>query len=166
MANGSDFRSHVEEAVKALSLSDCDFRLVSLHDYERILVAILDRFTTLGKKGFNYSGWWGSFKEQHSSVYPADAPAALRELVSPQETVWFVAENKGSAKQHGNFWLYEGKVAAVVKVIEEMYAFEYYIVSKKFEWLLGEDHHGVLVGVGQPITEKIERLKSIHKNAT
>ena len=48
----------------------------------------------------------------------------------------------------------------------KMYGFEYYIVSKKFEWLLGEDHHGVLIGIGQPMAEKIEYLISSRENAT
>jgi hypothetical protein len=41
-----------------------------------------------------------------------------------------------------------------------MYGFEYYIVSKKFEWLLCENHHDILIAVGQPMVEKMERLLS------
>lgn len=54
MTRRSDFRVDFEEAAKTLNLSSHDFSLVSLHEYERILVSILDRFTNLGKKGLNY----------------------------------------------------------------------------------------------------------------
>lgn len=159
MAQSSDFRADIEEAVKALRLSANTFRLVNLHEYEPSLVSILERFTTLGKKGVNYS-WWGSLKEPHVSIHVAYPPGVLQKLVPPQERVWFVAEDWRGTKRHGNFWLYEGTVAAIVKLLGEMYGFEYYIVSKKFEWLLGEDHHGVLIGVGQVVIERIENLKA------
>ena len=44
-----------------------------------------------------------------------------------------------------------------------MYAFEYYIASKKKEWLLAETHHDVLVGTGDYIVEKIENYKTKYK---
>ena len=165
MTESSDFRADIEEAVKAANLSANTFKLVNLHEYEPILVSILERFTTLGKKGVNYS-WWGSLKEPHASIHVAYPPGILQELVPPQERVWFVAEDWQRTKRRGNFWLYEGTVAAIAELLGEMHGFEYYIVSKKFKWLLGEDHHGVLIGVGQSVIERIEYLKSSRENAT
>lgn len=156
MTKRSDFRVDIEEAVKALNLPPSDFRLVSFHEYEPILMSILDRFTTLGKKGLNDHRWSDSFKEPSCSVYLEDTPGVLKELIPPQEDVWFVIEDWKGTKRQGKFWLYEGKISAIIEVIREMHSFEYYIVSKKFEWLLGEDHHGVLIGVGHSITEKIK----------
>jgi hypothetical protein len=160
MTQSSDFRADIEEAVKALSLSASTFKLVSLHEYEPILVSILERFTTLGKKGLNASWLWAALQEPHTSIHVAYPPGVLQKLVLPQEKVWFVAEDWRRTKRHGNFWLYEGTVAAIVKLLGEVHGFEYCIVSKKFEWLLGEDHHGVLTGVGQLVMEKIENLKT------
>jgi hypothetical protein len=54
----------------------------------------------------------------------------------------------------------------IAELLGDLYGFEYYIVSKKFEWLLCEDHHGVLIGVGQPVIERIENLKVSSKAAT
>ncbi|MEH2015045.1 DUF6756 family protein [Nostoc sp.] len=164
MTQRLDFRVDIEEAIKTLNLSCNDFRLVSLHEYEQILVSILERFTSLSKKGLNYPWWWGSFKEPSCSIHLEYAPDVLKELVPLEETVWFVTEDWKRTKQHGNYWLYEGKIVVIADLIAEMYGFEYYIVSKKFEWLLGEDRHGVLIGVGQSMTEKIEYLKSNREN--
>ncbi|MEH2231071.1 MAG: DUF6756 family protein [Nostoc sp.] len=164
MTQRLDFRVDIEETIKTLNLSCNDFRLVSLHEYEEILVSILERFTSLGKKGLNYCCWWGSFKEPSCSIHLEYAPDFLKELVPLEETVWFVTEDWKRTKQHGNYWLYQGKLVVIADLIAEMYGFEYYIVSKKFEWLLGEDRHGVLIGVGQSMTEKIEYLKSNREN--
>ncbi|WP_425556402.1 DUF6756 family protein [Hymenobacter saemangeumensis] len=40
-----------------------------------------------------------------------------------------------------------------------MYAFEYYLVSKKYEWLLGVNHHDVLFGVGELMVQRIKVLE-------
>jgi hypothetical protein len=111
MTQFSDFRADIEEAVKALSLSTDTFKLVSLHEYQSILVSILERFTMLGKKGLNASWWWGALKEPHASIHVAYPPSVLQKLVPPQERVWFVAEDWRRTKRNGNFWLYEGLCA-------------------------------------------------------
>ena len=54
-------------------------------------------------------------------------------------------EDTHSGKQNGFHWLYEGKLETVVSIIgETTYGFEYYIASKKLQWLIGETHHFVL----------------------
>lgn len=160
MAEHRNFRVDLEKVLKALSFSSEDFRSIDPYKYEIILVAILDKFTTLGKKGINYSWWWNSFKEPKCSIQLNYAPAFLNKLVASKENVWFVAEDWQRTKRHGNFWLYEGNIAAIVDILGSMYSFEYYIISKKFEWLLCENHHNILIGVGQSMVKKIESLKS------
>lgn len=160
MTERLDFRVDIEKALKTTGLSSNDFKLVNPYEYEKVLVAILDKFTTLGKKGLNCSWLWNSFKDPKSSIQLDYPPPYLKKLVALEEKVWFVAENQGRTKQHGNFWLYEGKVATIIDILGEMYSFEYYIVSKKFEWLLCENHHEILIGVGSSMVERIEQLRS------
>ncbi|WP_432207229.1 DUF6756 family protein [Hymenobacter defluvii] len=51
------------------------------------------------------------------------------------------------------FWLFEGSVQAVQLVLHEFYAFEYYVVSKKYHWLLCETDHDELIGLGTIISK-------------
>ncbi|WP_396133464.1 DUF6756 family protein [Acaryochloris sp. 'Moss Beach'] len=51
--------------------------------------------------------------------------------MSQDEWVWFMAEDWHRTKRKGNYWLYDGKINIIVDLLEEMYCFEYYIVSKK-----------------------------------
>ena len=149
MNKSNDFRGHIAEAVKTLQISSNDFRLVSLYEYEDILVSILDRFTILGKKGIYCNWWWNDFKKPTASIYHEYPHRILEQLIPPEEKVWFIAENTCSGKNNGCHWVYEGTLATVVSVIGEMYyGFEYYLASKKLAWLLGETHHNVLVGTG------------------
>jgi len=164
-----DFRVEIDEVAASLRLAAEDFKSVSLFKYEQILVSILDKFTTLGKSGL-YNAWlWEHFKEPKFSISLEEAwkhlPETLEPLLSPEEMLWFVAEDERGTKQNGNFWLYEGKIKAIVSVIGEMTAFEYYLVPKKLDWLLCETHHDVLVGVGEPIIKRLKTKKLINENS-
>jgi hypothetical protein len=52
------------------------------------------------------------------------------------------------------FWLYEGRINAIISILKELSFEEYYIVSKKLEWILCENHHNLLIGSGKHIMKK------------
>ena len=155
-----DMRFQMNEAIKALLISRDEFDLVSLHKYQEILTSIVERFTTQGKKGLSALWWWDNLKEPTYGMQTKYAPSLLMDIVPCEERIWFVAEDWGNTKRHGNFWLYEGTIQAAVAIINEMFGFEYYIVSKKLEWLLCENHHDILIGAGQPIIDRMKQLNS------
>jgi len=154
-----DMRQQINLAAAALCLKPTEFRQIRVHQYQDILLSIIDHFTTLGRKGWN-APWWDHFKGVEIGIHTTDAYKLLPELVPSEERVWFVAEDWGRNKRDGGFWLFEGKIQAIVSVLGEMFGFEYYVVSKKFEWLLCENHHDILIGVGQPMVDKMRELKS------
>jgi hypothetical protein len=43
-------------------------------------------------------------------------------------------------------------------MLDAAWSFEFYVVSKKFEWLLCQNHHDVMMAVGEPM---VTRLKSV-----
>lgn len=153
-----DMRTHIATVVEVLHLNQDDFDLVSLHKHEAILVSILDSFTTLGKKGLSYGWWWEHFKGERFSIQTTSTLEIIAKLIPSDERAWFVFEDSLRTKKHGDFWLYEGKLAAGLAVIDELYGFEYYIVGKKFDWLLCENHHSVLISVGESINTKLKSL--------
>lgn len=144
----------------AAGVSDADFQLVNLHHYRSILLKMIDQFTTLEPSGLNALWWWNSFKDPKYSwpdCLPMCAPV-LRQLVPADETIWFVAEDWGRQKKHGNFWLYESRIGAITAILDEAWHFEFYLVSKKFAWLLCQNHHDVLMAVGEPMVSKLKRM--------
>jgi hypothetical protein len=157
-----DFRSQLDEVKTAAGVANADFALVGLLRYEAILLEIIEWFTTLKRGGLNELWWCHAFKEpKHSwAACPVIYTPALRDLVPADETVWLVAEDWCRQKKHGNFWLYEGRIDAITAVLDEARAFEFYLVSKKFEWLLCSNHHDVLMAVGEPMTTKLRTLSA------
>jgi len=69
----------------------------------------------------------------------------------PNERVWFIAEES----RLPFYPVYEATPNAAQRVIEECYGFEYYLVAKDMTWLLCENHHGWLIGVGELICDRL-----------
>lgn len=154
-----DIRTTLQEAARALGLPPKDFELVSPYRYRPILVEIVDRFTRLGaRRGLPALWWWEHFREPTFGIQHRQAYELLPRLVREDEKVWFVAENWGGRKKDGNFWLFEGRLGAIVAILAEAHAFEYYVVSRKLDWLLCENHHDVLIGTGEAIVKKMEAV--------
>lgn len=108
--------------------------------------------------------WWGTDS-------PCDLPAASRhfsddqgwafvDLITPdpEQSVWFVAENFGGGSPR--CFVFEAKPSAIRAVLGNSHGFEYLLASKQLDWLIVEDHHSVVVVVGQAVVDRLNRLDS------
>lgn len=147
-------RSKIQETIKSLSMSESQLKEVSKQHWQQIIDKIEKTFISKEKYNSNTYPYWEKLKGNCFSIFfeEDDASTALDMLVNRDEKIWLLVQ--GDRK----IWLYEGDIESIKKLIGECYAFEYYLVSKKFSWLLCENHHGCLIGVGNPI---VDRLKSL-----
>ena len=51
--------------------------------------------------------------------------------------------------------VYDSTPQAAQAVIGECYAFEYYLIAKDLSWLLCENHHDTLIGVGDEVRRRM-----------
>jgi hypothetical protein len=137
------------ETAKSLGL-DAQFKLVGPHRYQGVLERIILRRTFLDKSAVSALWWWEALREPVTFFQPTDPLTVLRELVRSDEPVWFVAEANSSTKKSGNFWLYESFIEPICAVLQQMPALEYYVVSRKCDWLICENHHGVWSPAASP----------------
>lgn len=151
-------RDTLNEASKGLALDAKRFRLLGPHEYELVLRAVTKQFLVVGEKGVAYYHWWENFKGNTASFCASNAYKLLPKLLPHNQPLWFIAED--SSKKNACFWVYEADAEAIVQVLAESHQFEYYIVSKKRDWLLCENHHDVLVAVGEPMIEALNRAKT------
>jgi hypothetical protein len=151
-------RDTLNEATKSLALDAQRFRLLGPHEYEPVLRAVAEQFLDVGRKGLNYYRWWENFKGSTASFQASNAYKLLAKLLPHNQALWFIAED--SSKKNAPFWVYEADAEAIVQVLAESHQFEYYIVSKKRDWLLCENHHEVLMAVGEPMFEALNRAKT------
>lgn len=144
------------QTAATLGLSTDDFRAIGITEWEPIMKRIEDKFVSTR---YNASRWWwdGNFKGSvHAIVLPDHPFEVVDKLIPPQEQVWFIAEEQSGQDK---LWLFEGNIKAIQQVLIESCYFEHYIVSKKYEWLLCENHHGVLYGVGDIVIEKLKQME-------
>lgn len=150
-------RSEIATALKTLQLPSDDLVALRLTHYHPILNRILETFTVYGVRGQDHAWLWEGFKGEHYAI-SLPSPSThdwLTHLVSSEERVWFFVEDWQGDKHDGNYWLFEGRIATIKAVLDELFHFEYYIVNKDLRWLLCETHHNVLIGVGQFMVDRL-----------
>ncbi len=152
-------RDELERIVEELNIDRKDFHEAGKVQWIEIIHKTEEVF--LQKKHFSNSLHWGwnFLKEPQFSLgfVKDDAYAYLPKLID-EEYVWFMVED-----YKDKIWVYEVNKAIISNVIaESMQLREYYLVSKKFEWILCENHHGILCGSGNEIVSKMRSLKELH----
>lgn len=143
----------IDKARGVLSVPESDFR--RLPDSESVLVYsdLLNTFVTGGDRRW----WWEAFRQTSTAIKFDDDKGFERiPSIVPdcREVAWFIAEEDNLAY----FPVYEGTLEAITKILGECYFFECYIVPKSKKWLLCENHHGYLIGVGNDIEERLARV--------
>lgn len=135
-----------------------EFQSVSLHRHSSILQNISSQFTTLNQRASKIRWWWEYLQEPVVSLQTYDPVQTLGLLISPTEQVWFLAEDWSNTKKEGQFWLYESTIGPIAKLVNESRSFEFYVVSKKYSWLVCVNHHQYLIASGQEMVSRIETL--------
>lgn len=141
----------VENAIKLLKLSN-EVNLVK-EEGEAIYKLLIETFVEGGDRRW----WWESFRGPSESITFDDGKGfeRLAELVpNKNEIVWFVVEDD----QLPYYPIFEATTENAVKIIGECFAFEYYLVPKDKSWLLCENHHNRIVGVGENIVRAIKQV--------
>jgi hypothetical protein len=59
----------------------------------------------------------------------------------------------------------EASIEDIRDVIGECFGFEYYVVPKGLEWLLCENHHDILIAVGDAVRGRLIDMASRHPKA-
>lgn len=149
-------RAQITQAAKMLGL-ESQIRLIEPHRYQGILERIVASRTMLEKNATSAVWLWESLREPIASTSASESVAVLEALVQSGEPVWFVAE-ADSTKKHGNFWLYESTIDAICAVLRALPLFEYYVVSKKLDWIVCENHHGQVIASGEPMASRLARM--------
>jgi hypothetical protein len=157
-----DIRDQIAALIKTLGLDE-QIALVRPYEYLAILERIIAERTLLNKNAVSALWWWESLRAPvaYAPSEAAEIADTLRMLAAPGAAVWFVVE--ADRKEHGNFWLYEGSIEAVCALLPEMPMCEFYVVSRKMDWLICENHHDMLIVNGDTMVEKAKRLPAFSR---
>ena len=135
-------------------------RVVSQFQFQDIISKIIAARTSLPPKtGQDYAWLWENLREP-TTVLITQNPLDTLHILRQNEKYWLMIEDWYGTKKQGNYWLLEGQIHAIKKLLEELRHVEYYIVAHDFQWLLCENHHGAVIGSGNWICEQLNHLKN------
>jgi hypothetical protein len=152
-----DFKSKILSVARGLHFKQDQFDSIGIHDWPAVFKRIEAEFIIRKNSNTHFNWWWENLKKDNVSVQlPNDnAWTYLHLLIDRNEKVWFVGCD--SDRDPSKFWLFEGFVAPIQQLLGKLSHFEYYLISKKYNWFLAANHHGTLIGLGS-IKNKLQAL--------
>jgi hypothetical protein len=129
----------LDQAAKALCLSEQQFRKCD-PESSKILVERVKETFVLDSKQF----WWMSLKHPFESFDYSDGfgfEDLPRHVPSGEKKCWFIPETEEEDPT-----VYDAEVKSITPLLAECSYLEYYLVGKRFDWLIVEnDHNQVIV---------------------
>ncbi|GIO39488.1 hypothetical protein J41TS12_43490 [Paenibacillus antibioticophila] len=156
--NSLSVRFEIEEVIKTLELNREGLFEVRKDQWKDILRNVEERFLVKAHYTHGLHWGWNRLKEPKFTVRFVDRPFKYIKDLIEDENIWFIVEDL-----YDKMWLYEGTRDTIFRVIPELcHLNEYFLISKKFQWLLCEDHHEIIHLHGKEI---IDRMKTfVEKN--
>ncbi len=151
--NSISVRLEIEVLIKEHQINRNKLFEVRKDQWKDILSNIEERF--LAKAHYTHGLHWGwnRLNEPKYTVRFVDQPYNYIKNIIEDEYVWFIVEDV-----FDKMWVYEGTRETIFEVIPELcHLNEYFLVSKKYQWLICEDHHEIIHLYGEHI---IERMKT------
>lgn len=162
----TDLRSYIERARKDLPIKVEEFRELKIGEWESIQKNIYYAFLFQRRQETKRSWLYNDFKlEDYAIGCKSDPYERLNLLIDEGELVYFIVNE--TVNEQTKYWYYEGKINSIIAVIGETVGLdEYYLSSKKYDWLLCTSHHEILIGVGTIISKMKEKEKEIKAENT
>lgn len=155
METWTDSRIEVKSVIESLGIESHRFKEVDIHSWKDIENNIWSTFSNRLESCWI---WESLIVPGYSVPYNNSTNKVLEKLVDRNEKVWLLINE--TVREKSKFWIYEGYIDEVQRVIEESYrANELIVASKKYAWILTLNHHDIITGTG----EMIDKLKVIEK---
>ena len=163
----TELRIEIDKCIKNYNL---DIIPLSITKWNKIEQKIINYFTGTNG-GFT---WMWENKILNKFEYYAEEISdynilvkIILETINQNDELWFFIED--TLNYETKYWGYEGKINDIIKLFGEIYLGDFYIVSKKLEWLMGQNHHDILFGFGkikELLELKIKENNGVRNNVT
>lgn len=166
-----------QQFIKQLGLSVNRFHRVHTNQWKPIYYKITEQFadkTKIWKNGLhwaNTNGYSPKSMKKLIGCYQTDYQTwffKLPEIIQENESmVYFLLDLGGDWYFGEHFLLFEGYIPELVQVLSllnrtRFLGFglcDYYIVSKKYQWIIGYNHHDIASFVGEGLNPNCLKLK-------
>ncbi|MEQ9439212.1 MAG: hypothetical protein RIG62_09190 [Cyclobacteriaceae bacterium] len=143
-----EVNKEISTAIKTLKYSEEQIKLLDFDSCKELYYELLDRFVKSGDRRW----WWEDFKQDSFDFHAYERPfEKLNELIPElNEKVWLMVEDD----EEEFYPIYDCEPSIIRNIIGECFGFEYYVIDKNKDWLICENHHDRLIGIGQKLKDK------------
>ncbi len=144
----------ISNAIKNLNFTDKEISLLDFSSGKKLYFELLNFWVSSGDMRW----WWEDFKLESFSFIDYEKPfEKLKDIIPDlKKKVWLMVEDD----QEEYYPIYNCDPSIIGQILGECSCFEYYVIDKNMDWLICENHHGRLIGLGQKLkdmnTDKIK----------
>ncbi|MCE4563822.1 hypothetical protein INQ51_05825 [Maribellus sp. CM-23] len=149
-----DVIQEISTAIKTLKYSESQIKLLDFDSGKELYYELLDWFVKSGDRRW----WWEDFKQTSFDFHTYERPLEKLTEIIPDlnERVWLMVEDD----EEEYYPIYDCEPSIIGQIIGECFGFEYYVIDKNLDWLICENHHNRLIGLGQKLKDKnIDKIK-------
>jgi hypothetical protein len=141
----------IENAIGTLGLSEKDITILDRSRAEKVVKECSEHFSSVP----NALWWWEHFREPYCIISDSNSAYLLLDEIIPEGTdhVWFFVQDHEAPY----FIVCDTNPFVIKDIIGQCYGFEYYIIPKSKSWLICENHHNTIIGVGSMVCAKYAR---------
>lgn len=157
-------RDDIEHVIKELKMDRSRIFEVSKIKYMDIIHRIEHTFV-LDYGNIHWSNMGNGF-QQHISCHYVDICNQplwyhhLSDIVPhPEEPVYVLFED--TKNYEPKYWLYEMWIMEFILLVDELNPDDFYLVSKKYDWLISENHEDVVSFIGNNLKYEVLSQKDI-----
>lgn len=140
----------LRQAAAKLRLSPSEMRELPEPENADVVTAVLSNFVKSGHRRW----WWEDFREPGVArrFHEGDGWKRIPGIVPDcMERIWFMAEDGRVAP----YRVYETTPETASALVGECSGFEYYLVAKNLSWLICENHHHVVIAIGDQVEQQL-----------
>ena len=155
-----DLRADIERARQELYVSHDVFAPIQPNDWQGIEEQIYREFCQLDHPTARPVWLWMTFKKDTAKLALnswQEQENIILQLLDQHQRMWLmVNESFNNAEK---FWFYECEIEAAMQILADLYYLdEFYLVDKKYNWIVAVDHHNILHVSGQTLAERLRNL--------
>lgn len=128
--------------------SEEQIKLLDSESGKKLYYELLDWYVKSGDSRW----WWEDFKQESFDFHEYDKPFEQLIYFIPdlEKNVWLMIEDD----QEDSYPIYDCQPSIIGNLIGKCFGFEYYVIDKNKNWLICENHHNRLIGLGQILKER------------
>ena len=152
-------RQEIEKTRTEFHLQD-ELKPVGLNEWIDIEDKLYGDFATITSNRSRPTWIWERLKVDNFGMVTDGRPYQFLKRLIDTDTELFLFLNE-TVNERDKFWIYEGTIEPIQKIIEETVGIdEVIIVDKKYNWILCINHHDSIIVGGQPMVDRLKRLQT------